>query len=59
MNVLLTLILCCGLFAVGLCFFILMPVVANLLLGLFSIVIQEQVHAKMTNRQPGTDMELD
>ena len=59
MTVLLNVLLCFGLFAVGLCFFILMPVVANLLLGLGSIVAQEQIHAKMTNRQPGTDMELD
>ena len=51
MNLLLFGIVCFGMVAVCLCFTFLMPIVANLLLFLFSTFVSERLFSKL-NRQP-------
>ncbi len=48
-----------GTFAVCLAFVVLIPAVANILISLFSMVVSEQVAAKLQGRTAHTDMHLD
>ena len=47
-------LVCTGLFAVGLCFLFLMPVVGQTLPSLFGLFMTEQQMAKMNNEPSGT-----
>ncbi|MFT5685795.1 MAG: hypothetical protein ACI8RZ_006749 [Myxococcota bacterium] len=48
-----------GLFAVGLCFIVLLPNIGAFLASLFSLIVGEQALAKMQGRESGTNMHLD
>ncbi|MFT4976047.1 MAG: hypothetical protein ACI8S6_001942 [Myxococcota bacterium] len=47
-----------GLFAVGLCFIILLPNVGIFLASTFSFIIGEQALAKLQGRESGSDMHI-
>jgi len=48
-----------GLFAVGLCFLFLMPMVGQTLVVLSGIVFGEQAYSKFKGQPSGTDMGVD
>ncbi|MDG1483282.1 MAG: hypothetical protein P8R54_27075 [Myxococcota bacterium] len=48
-----------GLFAVGLCFIVLLPNTGAMLASIFGLVVGEQTLAKMQGRESGTNMHLD
>ena len=50
MNLLILLLTCIGIFAVGLCFLFFMPVVANLVIVLFQVFLTEQQIAALQHR---------
>ncbi len=54
MNLLLIALTCTGLFAVGLCFLFLFPVIGKMLVVLFSAYNAEQLSAKRKNEESGT-----
>ena len=56
MNMLLIILNCMGLFAVGLCFMFWMPVWANLLIGMFSSIFGEMFQAKRRGEDSGTKL---
>jgi uncharacterized protein involved in cysteine biosynthesis len=57
MDILLNVLVCFGLSAVGACFFVAMPAVANLLAALWSAVMAEQVIARLRGVPSGTSVE--
>ena len=48
-----------GLFAVGLCFMFLLPNVGAVLVALFSLIVGEQMVARLRGEESGSDMHLD
>ena len=55
MHALLVVLTSLGLFAVGLCFIILLPNVGALLATLFSIFAGEQAASKLQGKKPGSE----
>jgi len=53
MNLLVFILTCIGIFAVGLCFLFFMPIVANLTIILFKGFMVEQQVAKLTHKSSG------
>lgn len=58
MNVLVYILEAIGLFAVGLCFIILLPNVGVFLATTFSFILGEQTLARIQGRESGTNMHI-
>ena len=54
MTILLNVLVCFGLVAVGICFFILLPTVGQTLVGVFSVVLGEQSFSFLKREESGT-----
>ena len=57
MTILLNILACLGLLAVGIAFILLLPLVGKVLVGVFSTILGEQAYARFRGIRSGTDME--
>ena len=55
MNIFLYILTTFGLCAVGLCFIVFFPLIPNLLLGLFSAVVNDQLLSRFKNKPAESD----
>ena len=55
MNIFLYILTTFGLCAVGLCFIVFFPLIPNLLLGLFSAVVNDQLLSRLQNKRAESD----
>ena len=55
MNIFLYILTTFGLCAVGLCFIVFFPLIPNLLLGLFSAVVNDQLLSRLKNKPAESD----